>query len=133
MRVSEVMTPNVERLPPDAALSEAGMKMREHDIGVVPVYEGDRLIGMITDRDIAIRAVANGKSPGEMTVREAMSPGISYCFDDQDIREAGKRLCIAWGGVAWGTDRLLNRGRAHRLNTRELPEAYRPVPPSAPS
>jgi CBS domain-containing protein len=92
MRVSEVMTPNVERLPPDAALSEAGMKMREHDIGVVPVYEGDRLIGMITDRDIAIRAVANGKSPGEMTVREAMSPGISYCFEDQDIREAGKQM-----------------------------------------
>jgi CBS domain-containing protein len=92
MRVSEVMTPNVERLPPDASLSEAGMKMREHDIGAIPVYEGDRLVGMITDRDIAIRAVAEGKNPGEVTARQAMSPGIAYCFDDQDIREAGKQM-----------------------------------------
>jgi CBS domain-containing protein len=92
MRVNEVMTPNVERIPPDTSLSEAGVKMREHDIGAIPVYEGDRLVGMITDRDIAIRAVAEGRNPDEMTVREAMSPGIAYCFEDEDIREAGKQM-----------------------------------------
>ena len=95
MRVSEVMTSNVERLPLDTSLSEAGMKMREHDIGAIPVYEGDRLVGMITDRDIAIRAVAEGKNPGEVTVRQAMSPGIAYCFEDQDIRGASASLALS--------------------------------------
>jgi CBS domain-containing protein len=92
MQVSEVMTANVERVPPETSLREAGSKMRERDIGAIPVYEGDRLIGMITDRDIAIRAVADGTDPSKMTVRDAMSPGISYCFEDQDIREAGKQM-----------------------------------------
>jgi CBS domain-containing protein len=92
MQVSEVMTPNVERVPPETTLREVGMKMRERDIGAIPVYEGDRLVGMITDRDIAIRAVAEGTNLGEMTVRETMSPGIAYCFEDQDIREAGKQM-----------------------------------------
>src|SRR5262245_61133616 len=92
MRVSEIMTPNVERLPPNFTLHQAGMAMQEHDIGAIPVYEGDRLVGMITDRDIAIRAVASGKDPAEMTVGEAMSPGITYCFDDEEIREAGKKM-----------------------------------------
>jgi CBS domain-containing protein len=92
MRVSEVVTPNVERLPPKFTLHQAGMTMREHDIGAIPVYEGDLLIGMITDRDIAIRAVAEGKDPTEMTVGEAMSLGIAYCFEDEEIRVAGKRM-----------------------------------------
>jgi CBS domain-containing protein len=92
MQVSEVMTPNVQRVPPDTSLREAGSKMREHDIGAIPVYEGDRLIGMVTDRDIAIRAVADGTDVSKMTVRDAMSPGIAYCFEDQDIREAGKQM-----------------------------------------
>ena len=92
MRISEVMTPNVERLPPNFTVHQAGMTMREHDIGAIPVYEGDRLVGMITDRDIAIRAVADGKDPAEITVGEAMSPGIAYCFEDEEIREAGKKM-----------------------------------------
>ena len=92
MRVSEVMTPNVERVPPNTSVRKAGMQMREHDIGAIPVYEDDRLIGMVTDRDIAIRVVAEGKDPDDMSVREAMSSGIAYCFDDQDIREAGKQM-----------------------------------------
>jgi CBS domain-containing protein len=92
MRISEVMTPNVERVPPETVLREACVKMREQDIGSLPVYEGDRLIGMITDRDIAIRGVAEGTNLGEMTVRDAMSPGIAYCFEDEDIREAGKQM-----------------------------------------
>jgi CBS domain-containing protein len=92
MRVSEVMTPNVERVPPGTSLREAAMDMQEHDIGALPVYEGDRLVGMVTDRDIAIRAVAAGHNVDEMTVRDAMSPGVAYCFDDQDIRDVGKQM-----------------------------------------
>ncbi|HSD10838.1 MAG TPA: CBS domain-containing protein [Candidatus Binatia bacterium] len=89
MQVREVMTANVERVPPETSLSEAATKMKQCDVGAIPVYDGDRLIGMLTDRDIAIRAVAEAKDSAATPVCDVMSRGIAYCFDDQDIREAG--------------------------------------------
>jgi len=88
MQVSELMSKKVEWVSPTLSLQEAARKMRDLDIGCLPVGENDRLIGMITDRDIACRGVAEGKAGARTTVRDVMSPGISYCFDDQQVNEA---------------------------------------------
>src|SRR5690606_8949466 len=62
-------------------------RMRDGDIGSLPVAEGDRLIGMVTDRDIVLRVVAEGRDCAEATARDAMSPGILYCYDDETIED----------------------------------------------
>jgi CBS domain-containing protein len=62
--------------------------MRSLDVGVLPVCDGDRLVGMLTDRDLTIRAVAEGRDPKITTVEEVMTPEVAYCFEDQDIEEA---------------------------------------------
>lgn len=83
MKVSECMTRDVRLTDPDATLQAAARLMAELDVGVLPVGENDRLIGMLTDRDIAVRAVAQGKGP-DMKVRDAMTSDICYCFEDED-------------------------------------------------
>jgi CBS domain-containing protein len=88
MQVSQLMSKKVEWISPTLSLQEAARKMRDLDIGCLPVGENDRLVGMITDRDIACRGVADGKASPKTVVRDAMSAGISYCFDDQDVNEA---------------------------------------------
>jgi CBS domain-containing protein len=92
MQVREIMTETVERVPPDTSLSAVAVKMEETDVGAIPVFEGDRLVGMVTDRDIVLRAVAPGKNPSETTAKEVMSEGVIYCFEDQDIREAAELM-----------------------------------------
>ena len=84
MRVSEVMTPGVRVVSPEQTISEAARLMAEIDAGALPVGEENRLVGMITDRDIAVRAVAQQKPP-TTKVREVMSQEVLYCFDDQDL------------------------------------------------
>ena len=91
MRVSETMTRDIRVARPDQSIREAADTMRETDIGALPVRDGDRLIGVITDRDIAIRAVAEGKSP-DTTVREIMTEKVCYCYDDQDIEEVTRNM-----------------------------------------
>ena len=76
MKIGEVMTRTVRTTSPDASLQEAARAMAEVDIGILPVGEGDKLVGMITDRDIAVRAVAQGKGP-QTKVREAMTAEVS--------------------------------------------------------
>ena len=90
MELRDVMTPNPECIPPDTSLKEAAARMRDSDIGDVLVCENDRLVGIITDRDIAIRATADGKTPSRCKVRDVMSVGITYCFEDQSHEEAAK-------------------------------------------
>lgn len=92
MKVSEVMTLDVETVTPDASLQEAALAMSRMDIGVLPAVEGNRLIGVITDRDIAIRAVALGKDPGHTYVREAMSAGVKCVHDYDDVDEAAEAM-----------------------------------------
>ncbi|MGH7963538.1 MAG: CBS domain-containing protein [Candidatus Binatia bacterium] len=92
MQLSEVMTPRVEVIPSEATLKDAAQKMKTLDIGPVPVREGDRLVGMLTDRDITVRAVAEGRDPTTTKVREAMTPDVVYCFEDQDVKEAAKLM-----------------------------------------
>ena len=95
MQIREVMTRDVMLADPSMPLKEAAALMRDGDFGLLPVGENDRLIGTITDRDIAIRAVAEGKDPNATTVREAMSEGIHYCFDDQSVEEAAELMSDA--------------------------------------
>lgn len=83
MKVSEAMTSDVHTVRPDQTIQQAARLMADLDAGVVPVEENDRLIGMLTDRDIAVRAVAQGKKP-DTPVREAMTAEVRYCYDDED-------------------------------------------------
>jgi|TARA_B100000614_G_scaffold261985_1_gene293546 CBS domain-containing protein len=91
MKVSEAMTNDVRIADPDETIEQAARTLAEIDAGALPVGEDDRLVGMITDRDIAIRAIAEGKGP-ETKVREVMTPDIRYCFDDQEIDEVQKNM-----------------------------------------
>jgi CBS domain-containing protein len=91
MRVSEVMTRQVRVCDPRQSISVCARMMAEIDAGVLPVAERDRLVGMITDRDIAIRAVAAGKGP-DTAVGEVMSRQLLYCFDDQDLDHIAKSM-----------------------------------------
>jgi CBS domain-containing protein len=86
MRVSEAMTRDVYVASPDETIQQAAIAMAGLDAGVLPVGNDDRLVGMITDRDIAIRAVADGKGP-DARVRDVMTTDVKYCFEDQDIEE----------------------------------------------
>jgi CBS domain-containing protein len=91
MRVSEAMTRDVRIASPGETIRQAARMMAEIDAGVVPVGENDRLVGMITDRDIAVRAVADGKSP-DTPIREIMSSDVCYCFDDQEISDVAANM-----------------------------------------
>jgi CBS domain-containing protein len=93
MRVQDVMSSDVRITAPDVTLRDAAMLMRECDCGFLPVGENDRLVGTITDRDIAIRAVAAGKDPTTTTVREAMSIHVAWVYADQKASEAADIMC----------------------------------------
>jgi CBS domain-containing protein len=88
MQLRDIMTTDVQLTDPGMNLRGAAGLMRDGDFGLLPVGENDRLIGTISDRDITIRAVAEGKDPSTTAVREAMSDGIYYCFEDQTVDEA---------------------------------------------
>jgi CBS domain-containing protein len=91
MRVSEAMTREVRACNPGQSISACARTMAEIDAGALPVAEGDRLVGMITDRDIAIRAVGAGKGP-DTAVSEVMSRQLLYCFDDQDLDHIARSM-----------------------------------------
>src|SRR5258707_1206496 len=82
MTVKEVMSPGVECVTPETTLIDAAQMMKKLDVGPLPVCENDRLVGIVTDRDIVLRAVADGRDPQATTVRDAMTPEIVYCFED---------------------------------------------------
>lgn len=88
MQIKDIMTKDVQLVTPDTVLRDAARMMRDADTGFLPVGENDRLVGMLTDRDIAIRSTAEGHDPKVALVREAMSDEVLYCFEDQDTNEA---------------------------------------------
>ncbi|MGZ5279837.1 MAG: CBS domain-containing protein [Pseudobdellovibrionaceae bacterium] len=92
MLAKECMTKTVELGNPHMSLLEAAQIMRDGDFGILPIGENDRLMGMITDRDIVIRAVAEGKDPKNIPVREIMSPKVLYCYEDQTLEEIASNL-----------------------------------------
>src|SRR5262249_31451162 len=88
MQVRHFMTPVVVLLHPDRTVKEAAERMSELNIGVLPIGEADKVIGILTDRDIVIRSVAAGHDPLMERVRDVMTPEVIYCLDDQDVEEA---------------------------------------------
>lgn len=91
MQVSQVMTRGVCIASPSQTIGDVAKIMAEGDLGAVPVSDNDRLVGMITDRDIAVRAVALGKSP-KTKVGEVMSRDVKYCFEDEDIAHVAENM-----------------------------------------
>lgn len=92
MQVKDVMTPRCECIGPDTTLDKAAQRMQELDVGPLPVCDHDRLAGIVTDRDIVIRAVAEGRDPHTTRVRDVMTPGITYCFEDDDVASAAETM-----------------------------------------
>ena len=85
MQIQDVMTADVSFVAPDSSILEIARKMRDGDIGSTPVVEDERLVGMVTDRDIVVRVIAEGGDVRNKTARDAMSPGVLYCFSDQTV------------------------------------------------
>jgi CBS domain-containing protein len=93
MEVREVMTPNVECIRPEASLMDAARKMKKLDVGPLPVCgDGDRLIGMITDRDIVVRALADGRDMEETKVQDIMTPEVHFCLEEHDVHHAARLM-----------------------------------------
>jgi CBS domain-containing protein len=92
MQLEQIMTRNPLVIAPDTTLKEAAEKMRDLDSGIVPVGENDRLVGMLTDRDLAVRATADGKDPNTTHVGEIMTRDVVYCFEDDDARDAAAKM-----------------------------------------
>lgn len=91
MKVSEAMTREVRLVRPNQTIRDAARLMAQLDFGAIPVEAGDRLVGMITDRDIAVRAVAEGLGP-DTPISQVMTTEIKYCFDDQSIEEVTQNM-----------------------------------------
>jgi len=92
MQVKEIMTCSAETIDADANLIEAARKMKSLEVGALPVSETEELIGIITDRDITVRATAEDKDPAATHVNEIMTPEVFYCLEDDDIHEAAKMM-----------------------------------------
>lgn len=92
MKVSEVMSQQVEIATPEDSIQRAAQMMARIDAGILPVAQGDRLVGMITDRDIAIRGVGEGRSPADTPVNEIMTREVKYCFEDDDVGKVAENM-----------------------------------------
>jgi len=92
MKVRDVMTTSVETISPSSSLQAAAERMKTLNVGPLPVCENDHLVGMITDRDITTRAVAQGFGGTVGSVRDVMTPDVVYCFEDQEVEEAAQLM-----------------------------------------
>lgn len=92
MKVKEIMTLDVEVAAPDDTVLTAAKMMADTGAGVLPVCDGEKLVGMVTDRDIAIRAVAEGKAPDQCNVRDVMTEDVNYILEDADVTEAAQKM-----------------------------------------
>jgi CBS domain-containing protein len=109
MNVSEVMTHGVYTTSPDETVQAAAQTMADLDTGVLPVGENDRLIGMLTDRDLSVRVVAEARDPTTTLVRDVMSPEVRYCFEDDSVEEAAVKMS------QWQVRRLPVLSREQRI------------------
>ena len=91
MKIAECMTAEVEIVGPDQPIREAAQFMLRADAGAMPVGEGDKLVGMVTDRDIAVRGVAAGRGP-DTPVRDVMTDEVIYCFDDDEVEAVALKM-----------------------------------------
>lgn len=91
MKIREVMSNAVHMLGRDATVREAALMMLREDIGSVPINDGDSLVGMVTDRDLVLRAIAQGKD-ADTPVTDVMSEGVKYCFDDETVDDVARNM-----------------------------------------
>ncbi len=89
-QVKDVMTKKVKLVHPSVSIKEAAGKMFEFDIGMLPVAENEKIVGVLTDRDIAIRSAARGDNPDTTEIRKAMSSDTTHCYEDQSVQEAAR-------------------------------------------
>jgi len=92
MKVREIMSTNVECVSPDTGVKEVALKMKKLDVGFIPVCENDRLAGTLTDRDIVLRGVAEGRDLNTTKARELMTNEIIWCFEDEDVKTVAKKM-----------------------------------------
>jgi CBS domain-containing protein len=92
MQVREIMTPAAELIDANTMIRDAAIRMRDQDLGALPVGDGNELIGMVTDRDIVVRAVAADRGGGTTAVREVMSEGLFTCYDDASVEDAARLM-----------------------------------------
>lgn len=92
MLVREAMTQHAEWIGPELSLAEVAQTMRDKGIGCLPVGADDRMVGMITDRDLACRAVADGLNPKTAKAKQVMTKGVTWCFDDDNVENAIRRM-----------------------------------------
>jgi CBS domain-containing protein len=90
MQVSEILTREVETIRPETSAREAAQRMRSMDVGALPVCDGRRLLGMVTDRDLTLRILAEGRDPNATPVQDAMTPDVCYAFEDDDVQRAAQ-------------------------------------------
>src|SRR5436853_1549449 len=92
MKVKDAMHKGVDWVSPETPVTELAELMSEHDIGAIPIGENDRLIGMVTDRDIVVRGLANGRDPWRLTARDVMTKGVIFCREDEEIDDATRTM-----------------------------------------
>ncbi len=92
MKLKELMTREVETIHSNDMLEDAAEKMRRWDVGILPVYDNDQVVGVLTDRDIVLRAVANGQDPKSICVKDCMTPSAVYCFEDQSLDDVAHAM-----------------------------------------
>jgi CBS domain-containing protein len=92
MKIKDIMTSNVECVWPDDTLQEAALKMKEMEIGPLPVCDRLHIVGMLTDRDIAVRGVAEGRDPRSTKVSDVMTREVIRCFEDEEVEEAERLM-----------------------------------------
>ena len=123
MKLNEIMTREVEVVQPDDTLQVAAQKMRQWNIGFLLVFQGDQVLGVLTDRDIIMRAIADGANPRNARVRDYMTTPVVHCFEDENIDDVAglmqdhqiRRVVVlkSWAGaIGWG--RFIRRSRQKR-------------------
>ena len=92
MKIREIMTTNVECVAPDTGAEDLALKMKTLDVGFIPICENDRLVGTVTDRDIVVRGLADGKDIATCKASDMMTKDVHWCFEDQDVKEVAKQM-----------------------------------------
>ncbi len=91
-KIGEIMSRDVELVAPEETLQNAARKMRLRDVGFLPICDGTRLVGTLSDRDIAVRAVAEGLDPKTTAVRDLATEKVVWCFEDDEVRKAARKM-----------------------------------------
>lgn len=127
MKVGDVMTPDVDVVASSDNLRTAARLMAQLDLAALPVGEGDKLVGIITSRDIAVRIVAEGRDPETTTVSQAMSTDVLYCFEEERVEDVSKKMGDWWVRrlpVVSPDKRLLGTVSLGELAPAESPQGY---------